>query len=55
MRELILFADVTLDGFMAGPDNDLGFTTSDDELAQDFVARAMDERDAEGCALQYRC
>ncbi len=32
MRELIVFADVTLDGFMAGPNNDLDFMVGIDEL-----------------------
>ena len=44
MRPLIVFSDITVDGFMAGPDNDLDFiktypamgaywTTADGDLA----------------------
>ncbi|TCO19068.1 dihydrofolate reductase [Kribbella steppae] len=44
MRSLIVFSDVTLDGFMAGPDNDLEFTVDDPqmtgELTDELVAVA---------------
>ena len=29
MKPLIVFSDVTVDGFMAGPDNDLDFMVHD--------------------------
>jgi hypothetical protein len=29
MKSLIVFSDVTVDGFMAGPDNDLDFMVDD--------------------------
>ncbi|MGH2742832.1 MAG: dihydrofolate reductase family protein [Thermoleophilaceae bacterium] len=45
MRELVVFADVTLDGYMAGPDNDLDFMVSDDELDQDFMAELVSRAD----------
>ncbi len=45
MRELIVFADVTLDGFMAGPDNDLDFIVDDDELDQDLMGKLMPRTD----------
>jgi hypothetical protein len=41
MRKLIVFADVTLDGFMAGPYNDLDFMVGDDELDQAFMPESM--------------
>jgi dihydrofolate reductase len=34
MRKLMLFADVTLDGFMAGPQNDLDFVVPDGRLIE---------------------
>lgn len=37
MRALIAFCDVTIDGFMAGPDNDLGFMVEDPKLADEFT------------------
>jgi len=37
MRALIAFCDVTIDGFMAGPDNDLGFMVDDPALADEFT------------------
>jgi dihydrofolate reductase len=36
-RQLIVFADVTLDGFMAGPNNDLDFMAQDPKLADEFT------------------
>jgi len=40
MRSLIVFSDVTLDGFMAGPDNDLEFTVDDPQLTDELMAVA---------------
>lgn len=37
VRQLIVFADVSLDGFMAGPDNDLGFVVDDPQLEEEFT------------------
>jgi len=37
MRALIVFCDVTIDGFMAGPDNDLGFMADDPELLEELT------------------
>jgi hypothetical protein len=37
MRALIVFCDVTIDGFMAGPDNDLGFLADDPELLEQLT------------------
>jgi RibD C-terminal domain len=45
MRELIVFADVTLDGFMAEPDNDLDCMVGDDELDQAFMRELMPRAD----------
>lgn len=33
MRNIILLAHISLDGFMAGPDGDMSFLTFDDEIA----------------------
>jgi dihydrofolate reductase len=33
MRNVILLAHISLDGFMAGPDGDMSFITMDDEIA----------------------
>ena len=33
MRNIILLAHISLDGFMAGPDGDMSFVTMDDEIA----------------------
>jgi hypothetical protein len=44
MRELIVFADVTLDGFMAEPDNDSDFMVCD-ELDQAFMRELMPRAD----------
>lgn len=38
MRQLIVFSDVSLDGFMAGPNNDLDFMADDSKLADEFTA-----------------
>jgi hypothetical protein len=32
MKPLIVFSDATIDGFMAGPDNDLNFMVDDPQL-----------------------
>ncbi|GAB2685634.1 dihydrofolate reductase family protein [Kribbella swartbergensis] len=37
MRPLIVFCDVSVDGFMAGPDNDLGFTVDDPRLLDELT------------------
>jgi hypothetical protein len=44
MRELIVFADVTFDGFMAEPDNDSDFMVGD-ELDQAFMGELMPRAD----------
>ncbi|WP_433164368.1 dihydrofolate reductase family protein [Kribbella sp. CA-247076] len=41
MRPLIVFSDVTLDGFMTGPDNDLGFMVDDPQLAAEVTGELM--------------
>jgi hypothetical protein len=38
MLELIVFADVTLDGFLAEPDNGLDFMVGNEELDQALCA-----------------
>jgi hypothetical protein len=45
MRDLILSASVTVDGFMAGPDNDLGFMVPDDELDETVNGELMPKAD----------
>jgi hypothetical protein len=37
MRPLIVFSDLTVDGFMAGPDNDLDFMVDDPQLADELT------------------
>ena len=37
MRTLIVFSDVSVDGFMAGPDNDLEFTVDDPQLLDELT------------------
>lgn len=44
MRDLILSAAVTLDGFMAGPANDLDFMVIDDELDQTMMTEELTAR-----------
>jgi hypothetical protein len=46
MRDLILFTSVTLDGFMAVPDNDLGFMVPDDELDETITGELMPKGDS---------
>ncbi|NIK55204.1 dihydrofolate reductase family protein [Kribbella shirazensis] len=41
MRPLIVFSDITVDGFMAGPDNDLDFMVEDPQLADEFTGELM--------------
>jgi dihydrofolate reductase len=41
MRPLIVFSDVTLDGFMTGPDNDLGFMVDDPQLTEELTGELM--------------
>lgn len=45
MRDLILFASTTVDGFMAGPDNDLGFVVPDGELDETITGELMPRGD----------
>lgn len=44
MRDLILAADVTLDGFMAGPANDLDFMVRDAEVDQTMMTEELTAR-----------
>ncbi|GAB3821870.1 dihydrofolate reductase family protein [Kribbella italica] len=46
MRSLIVFCSVTVDGFMAGPDNDLGFMIDDEELETTLNGELMRAADA---------
>lgn len=39
MRKIIVFENVSLDGFMAGPNGELDWATRDDEIARDSQAR----------------
>lgn len=41
MRKLIVFATVSLDGFMAGPENHLGFMVEDEEMDRRMTAELM--------------
>lgn len=41
MKQLIVFSDVTIDGFMAGPGNDLGFLVDDPQLNDDLTGELM--------------
>ncbi|HEX4812377.1 MAG TPA: dihydrofolate reductase family protein [Nonomuraea sp.] len=45
MRPLIVYADVTVDGYMAGPDNDLDFIVSDPELEDVLTGELMSAAD----------
>ena len=45
MKPLIVFSDVTLDGFMAGPDNDLDFMVDDPQLADELTGMLMSAAD----------
>ena len=45
MRSLIVFSDVTVDGFMAGPDNDLDFMADDPQLADELTGELMSVAD----------
>jgi dihydrofolate reductase len=45
MRPLIVFSDVTVDGFMAGPDNDLDFMVDDPQLGDELTGMLMAEAD----------
>jgi dihydrofolate reductase len=42
MRSLIVFCSVTVDGFMAGPDNDLRFMVDDEELETTLNGELME-------------
>jgi len=41
MRPLIVFSDVTVDGFMAGPANDLDFMVDDPQLGDELTGMLM--------------
>jgi dihydrofolate reductase len=41
MKPLIVFSDVTVDGFMAGPDNDLDFMVDDPQLGDELTGMLM--------------
>lgn len=41
MKPLIVFSDVTVDGFMAGPDNDLDFMVDDPQLEDELTGMLM--------------
>ena len=45
MRPLIVFSDMTLDGFMAGPDNDLDFMADDPQLTSELTGELMSVAD----------
>jgi dihydrofolate reductase len=44
MRDLIVACDVTVDGFMAGPDNDLDFMVHDDAVDQTVMREELTAR-----------
>ncbi len=45
MKPLIVFSDVTIDGFMAGPDNDLDFLVDDPQLEKELTGELMSVAD----------
>lgn len=45
MKPLIVFSDVTVDGFMAGPDNDLDFLVDDPRLEDELTGELMSVAD----------
>ncbi|HEX6674995.1 MAG TPA: dihydrofolate reductase family protein [Actinomycetes bacterium] len=45
MRPLIVYCDVTVDGFMAGPDNDLDFLVDDPQLQAELTGMLMSVAD----------
>lgn len=45
MRDLILFVDLTVDGFMAGPNNDLSVMVEDEDLHRTTTAEMMERAD----------
>ena len=45
MKPLIVFSDVTIDGFMAGPDNDLDFMVDDPQLEDELTGMLMSVAD----------
>lgn len=45
MRPLIVFSDTTIDGFMAGPDNDLAFMVDDPQLEDELTGMLMSVAD----------
>ena len=45
MKPLIVFSDVTIDGFMTGPDNDLDFMVDDPRLEDELTGELMSVAD----------
>jgi len=45
MRPLIVFSDITVDGFMAGPDNDIDFLVDDPRLEEELTGELMSVAD----------
>ncbi len=45
MKPLIVFSDVTIDGFMPGPDNDLDFMVDDPRLEDELTGELMSVAD----------
>jgi hypothetical protein len=45
MKPRIVFSDVTIDGFMTGPDNDLDFMVDDPQLADELTGELMSVAD----------
>ena len=45
MKPLIVFSDVTVDGFMTGPDNDLDFMVDDPRLEDELTGELMSVAD----------
>ena len=45
MKPLIVFSDVTVDGFMTGPDNDLDFMVDDARLEDELTGELMSVAD----------
>jgi hypothetical protein len=53
MKPLIVFSDVTVDGFMAGADNDLGFMVDDPQLTDEHHRRWSHIVPRDGCLLDH--
>ncbi len=45
MKPLIVFSDLTVDGFMTGPDNDLDFMVDDPKLTDELTGELMSVAD----------